>query len=171
MTDEPDPGHRDAATGAANEAALLRFVAAVLDLLDHQGPPVGVMRLEVDGFADIVAQLGKAAGNAVLLGVTDRLHEGIRTQDLVGRIGDGFGICMPDLLPAQARGAAERLRRAMAAAPLPTPAGDLGITCSFGIALAHGTGLAASALMAEARAALQAAQRGGGDRIVAANGL
>lgn len=167
MDDEPNPANRDALTGAANEAGLLRFMAAVLDLMDRQGPPVGFLHLAVDGFGDIVAHLGEAAGNALLLGVADRLHEGVRTQDLVGRIGDGFGICMPDLLPAQARGAAERLRRAIAAAPLPTPAGELGITCSIGIALAHGSGLAATALMAEARGALRAAQRSGGDRIVA----
>ena len=167
MDHQPNPTSRDALTGAANEAGLLRFMAAVLDLMDSQGPPVGFLHLAIDGFGGIVAQHGEAAGNALLLGVADRLHEGVRTQDLVGRIGDGFGICMPDLLPSQARGAAERLRRAMAAAAVPTPAGELGITCSIGIALTHGSGLAAATLLVEARDALRVAQRSGGDRIVA----
>lgn len=168
MHDEPNPTNQDALTGAANEAGLLRFMVAVLDLMDRQGPPVGFLHVAIDGFGDIAAHLGEAAGNALLLGVADRLHEGVRTQDLVGRIGDGYGICMPDLLPAQARGAAERLRRSLSATPLPTPAGDLCITCSVGIKLAHGNGLPASALMAEAERALRRAQHSGGDRIVAA---
>jgi diguanylate cyclase (GGDEF)-like protein len=167
MNDDPNSANRDALTGAANEAGLLRFLTAVLNMMDRQGPPVGFLRVAIDGFEDIASHLGEAAGDALLLGVADRLHEGVRTQDLVGRLGDGFGICMPDVLPAQARGAAERLRRAMAAAPLATSAGDLGITCSIGIALAHGSGLTVAALVAEAQGALRTAQRSGGDRIAA----
>lgn len=167
MHDEPNSATRDAMTGAANEPGLVRFTAAVLELMDHKGPPVGFLHVAIDGFGDIGAHLGEAARNALLLGVADRLHEGVRAQDLVGRLGDDFGICMPDLLPAQARGAAERLRLVLSATPLPTSAGALAITCSVGVVMAHGN-MVAQALMAAARVATGTAQRSGGDRIVAA---
>jgi diguanylate cyclase (GGDEF)-like protein len=164
-----EPGNRDALTGAASEAALLRFTEAVLELAQHPGPPLGFLLIDIDGLAEIATHLGAPAAEAVLLGIADRLHEGVRGHDLVGRIGNGFGICMPDLLPAQARGAAERLRRALAGAPVPTPAGELGVTCSIGLALAHGPISGAAALLAQARLAMLEAQLNGGDRVVAAD--
>ncbi len=86
----------------------------------------------------------------------------------MGRVADGFGICMPDLLPAQARGAGERLRRRLAEAPLPTPSGDLGITCSIGLSLGAAPALGPAELMERARLALEEAQRAGGNRVVVA---
>ena len=172
------PDNRDPLTGAVTEAALLRFAEAVLELMDRQGPPVGLLRLEIDGLAAIGTHLGLPVQEAVLLGTADRLHEYVRRQDLVGRVGDGFGICMPDLRPAEARAVAERLRRIMAGTPLPTPGGALGITCSIGFALAHAPGAhapgphapsagspatGAAALLQAAHLALEAAQRSGGD--------
>lgn len=164
------PDNRDPLTGAVTEAALLRFAEAVLELADRQGPPVGLLRLSVDGLTEIGALLGDGAWEAVLLGTADRLHEHVRGQDLVGRVGDGFGVCMPDLRPAEARGAAERLRRTMAGTPLPTPGGALGITCSIGFALTLGPGQGATALLRAADLALEAAQRAGGDCVHAAAG-
>ena len=163
------PDNRDPLTGAVTGAALLRFVEAVLELADRRGPPVGLLRLDIDGLPAIGAHLGAGAREAVLLGTADRLHEHVRGQDLVGRLGDGFGICMPDLRPAEARGVAERLRRIMAGTPLPTPCGALAITCSIGFALARGgPGPGAPALLRAADLGLEAALRSGGDCVHAA---
>lgn len=163
-----EPDNRDPLTGAVTEAALLRFTEAVLELAERQGPPVGFLQIAIDGLPEIGTHLGQPAAEAVLLGAADRLHEHVRGHDLVGRVCAGFGVCMPDLLPSQAQGVAERLRRVMAGAPLPTPGGDLGITCSIGLALAHGPGIEAAALMARAQQALERALRAGGDCVVAA---
>ncbi|MDI3306103.1 MAG: GGDEF domain-containing protein [Acetobacteraceae bacterium] len=164
----PDSENRDPLTGAATEPALLRFTKAVLDLADPQSLPVGFLLIDIDGLREIVACFGAEAGDAVLLGVADRLQEDVRGHDLVGRVAAGFGICMPDLLPAQARGAAERLRRRLGEAPLPTPAGNLGITCSIGLALGNDPGLGPVELMTRAQLALQEAQQAGGNRVVTA---
>lgn len=168
MTRHLQPDNRDPLTGTATEAALLRFTEAVLDIADPGGPPVGFLLIDIDGLPEIGARLGAGVEDAVLLGAADRLHEGIRGHDLVGRMARGFGICMPDLLPAQAWGVAERLRRGLAETPLPTPAGDLGVTCSIGFALGHGPGLDPAALVARARLAVREAQQAGGDRVMAA---
>ena len=164
------PDNRDPLTGAVTEAALIRFVEAVLEISDGQGPAVGLLRVAVDGLPDIAAELGCPTAEAVLLGTADRLHENVRNQDLVGRVGAGFGICMPDLLPAEARRVAERLRRTLAGAPLPTPGGALGITCSIGFALAFESTTRAATLLEAACLALEAAQRSGGDCVMPAAG-
>lgn len=162
------PGSRDRLTGAANEAALARYTAAALELAGSQGPPVCFLQVDVDGLAGIHQEFGAAVCDAVLLGVADNLHEAVRASDLVGRSADGFGVCMPELTPAQARGAAQRLRHRILAGPVATARGELNVTCSIGVALSTGAEDTAEALIGRARRARRAAQCEGGDRVVAA---
>lgn len=168
MATHLQPDNRDPLTGAATEAALLRFTEAVLEIADPHGPPIGFLLIDIDGLGRIGTEFGAKVEDALLLGAADRLHEGVRDHDLVGRAWRGFGICMPDLPPGQARGVAERLRRRLAGAPLPTPAGDLRITCSIGLAFGHGPDLRAPALLARAQQAAEEARLAGGDCVVAA---
>ena len=106
--------------------------------------------------------------DAVLLGVADRVHEHIRTQDLVGRLDAGFGICLADIFPAQAIAAAERLRQAVSALPVPTPVGAIPLTCSVGLVLSRGGNEYAAALLDRGRSARDAARQAGGNRLVTA---
>lgn len=173
---QPEPAasdpHRDPVTGAATEASLLRFIEAVLAMAEPVGPQVGLLCLEIDGLDRLPGHHGDALGalvrDAVLLGVADRLHEQVRGQDLVGRLDDGFGICLADIFPVQAQGAAERLLRVMRHLPVPTPVGAVPLTCSIGLALSRGGAEDTAALVNRARALRQAARRGGGDGIVTA---
>lgn len=182
----PEP-HRDPVTGAATEPSLLRFIEAVLAMAEPAGPQVGLLCLEIDGLDRLPGQggdspsgdslcgesqgddsLGKLVREAVLLGVADRLHEQVRGQDLVGRLDQGFGICLADIFPAQAQGAAERLLRVIRNLPVPTPVGAVPLTCSIGLALSRGAGEDTAALVERARALREAARRGGGDAVVTA---
>ena len=131
--------HRDPLTGAVTEPALLRFLEAVLGMTEANGPRVGMLCLEIDGLGALAAHHGLIVRNAVLLGIADRMHEKVRIQDLVGRVDDGFGICLAEIFPAQAVSAAERLARAVRRAPIPTPVGALPLTCSIGLVLSNGT--------------------------------
>lgn len=157
--------HRDPLTGAVTEPALLRFLDAVLGMTDANGPRVGMLCLEVDGLGALAAHHGLIVRNAVLLGIADRMHEKVRIQDLVGRVDDGFGICLAEIFPAQAVGAAERLARAVRRAPIPTPVGALPLTCSIGLVLSNGAGETAAMLMARARALRDAARLAGGNAV------
>ena len=163
-----DSGKRDPLTGVATEAALLSFAAAALEGAAPHGPPVCFIQIDVDGLAGIHEESGTAVCDAVLLGVADCLGEGIRGHDLLGRSADGFGICMPELTPAQARAAAQRLRHRVLANPVPTGRGALNVTCSIGFALSADPVAGVALLVGRAREARHAAQCEGGDRVVAA---
>jgi GGDEF domain-containing protein len=85
---------------------------------------------------------------------------------LVGRLPEGFYICIAEAFTTQTCGMAERLQRVLESAPLPTPQGPVTLRCSLGIAFGRGPGGSAEDLMRRARAALAAAQEAGGSRIV-----
>jgi diguanylate cyclase (GGDEF)-like protein len=163
-----DSDTHDPLTGMATEAALLRYVAAVLDNCDRGSPQVGFLQIDIDGLADLHDEFGAATRDAVLLGVADCLREGIRGVDLLGRSADGFGICMPELNAAQGRAAAQRLRFRVLASPVATGRGPLNITCSIGFALSNDPETSAALLIGRAREARRAAQCEGGDRVIAA---
>jgi two-component system cell cycle response regulator len=166
MIKDPNGHHRDPVTGAVTAEALLRFLDAVLGIAEPVGPQVGLVCLDIDALEALAAGHGAAVRDAALLGVADRMHEHIRTQDLIGRLDDGFGLCLADVFPAQAIAAAERLRRVVAALPVPTPVGAIPLTCSVGLVLSRGGPEQAAALLERARAARDAARRAGGDRLV-----
>lgn len=163
------PVNRDRLTGTATESALVRYTAAALEMAGSLGPPVCFIQVDVDGLAGIHREFGAAVCDAVLLGVSDSLQEAIRGTDLVGRSADGFGVCMPELTPAQARGAAQRLRHRVLASPVATARGEMNVTCSIGFAVSVGAGDTAGSLVGRARRARHAAQCEGGDRVVAAS--
>jgi len=158
----PEPSQRDGLTGTASMQALLRFADAALELQAPDGPRVALLCVDVEELGVINRKYGLSVGDAVLLGVADLLREGLRGNDLVGRWGGGFAICLPEVFGTAAAGAAERLRRSILDTALPTPIGRLPVSASLGLALAA-PGERAAALFQRARdAALAAKQAGGG---------
>jgi diguanylate cyclase (GGDEF)-like protein len=165
-SDDPNGRHRDPVTGTVMEPALLHFLDAVLNMTDPDGPQVGLVCLAIDGLPALTETHGEAVRDAMLLGLADLMHEQVRTQDMVGRVDDGFGVCLADVFPAQAIAAAERLRRVSAVRPVPTPVGAMSLTCSIGLVLSQGGGEQGAAMMARAREARDAARRAGDGSLV-----
>jgi diguanylate cyclase (GGDEF)-like protein len=123
--------------------------------------------IDVDHFKQVNDQLGHPIGDAVLFAVADRLAENVRRGDMLGRLGgEEFAVCMPRVTIQEAEALAERLRRAVAAAPFETPAGLVSITISIGVA-AYKKGDSVVRLMKRADAAMYAAKRAGRDRVTA----
>jgi diguanylate cyclase (GGDEF)-like protein len=166
MTDRERRDERDALTGTATVQAMLRFIEAALDLSEPQGPSVALLAIGIDSLGVLTARHGAEVTDATLLGVADRLRAGLRGHDLVGRLPEGFCVCLPEALTTQARGAAERLHRLLEGTALPTPQGPVPLRCSLGLAFGRGPGSSAAELMDRARAALATAQEAGGSRIV-----
>ncbi len=166
MIDRKPRDQRDPLTGAATAQGMCRFLEAALDLSEPQGPGVALLAVGLDGLDMLATAHGVAVAEAALLGIADRLRGGLRGHDLVGRLPEGFCVCLPEVLTAQARSAAERLQRLLEATPVPTPQGPLTLRCSLGLALGRGPGSSAEALLARALAALAAAQAAGGSRVV-----
>ena len=165
MIDRNRGDHRDPLTGTATPQAMRRFLEAALDLSEPQGPRVALLAIGLDGLGSLAVRHGPEVADAALLGIADRLRNGLRAHDLVGRLPEGFCICLAEALTTQARGTAERLQQLLEQTPLETPQGPVALRCSLGLALGHGPGSSADDLMTRARAALAAAQEAGGSRI------
>jgi len=154
----------DQLTGLRNRRYLMRHLAGQL----RAGGPLAALLMDVDHFKRVNDGHGHPAGDAVLREVAARLRENVRASDVVGRYGgEEFLVVMSAGLPDDAFAVAERLRRAIAATPVPIAGGSLAVTASFGVAFAH-PGMAPETLLDAADAALYRAKAGGRNRVEAA---
>ena len=118
------------------------------------------MLVNVDGFRRINAEHGRLAGDRVLAEVGRRLAATVRNGELVSRVSaDHFGWILPETEGLNGWIAAERGRRAVAAAPIE----GVGIvTASAGVCDLEDVA-GADELLAFAEVALAHAKGGGGD--------
>ncbi|WP_236020019.1 sensor domain-containing diguanylate cyclase [Sabulicella rubraurantiaca] len=118
---------RDELTGLRGEASLLQAIAA--DLLLPGAKPRRqscIALFRVNGFEEIAARHGHRVGNAVLLGVADRLASKLRQGDLACRLGDAeFAIYLGNIGLSQTKASVSRLHNHVTEAPVPTPQGAL----------------------------------------------
>lgn len=155
---------RDPLTGLPDRRALVSEVQRHL-----QGSAPGQLcfvYLGIDHFRQLNEATNPPVGDAILLAFADLLSGSVRRSDGLGRLGgEEFGICMPGIRLVEARGLAERLLHLVETEPFATPAGPLPVTCSMGLSMAR-PGEALAELLERADAALDAARREGGNRIV-----
>jgi diguanylate cyclase (GGDEF)-like protein len=142
-----DLAERDSLTGAANrrmfQLALERILAErQVEGADTGGEVTTVLFIDLDDFKVVNDTLGHAAGDALLVAVTERINDMVRDDDLVARLGgDEFAILtadQPDLGHASAM--AERLARELRA-PYHIGNQALTISASIGIACARDPGV------------------------------
>ncbi len=90
--------YRDVLTGLPNRLLLLdRFHQAVAHA-DRSGGQVALLFLDLDSFKTINDSLGHAVGDALLIGVAERLAQCVRGGDTISRQGgDEFMIVLADL--------------------------------------------------------------------------
>jgi diguanylate cyclase (GGDEF)-like protein/PAS domain S-box-containing protein len=155
---------RDALTSIANRRGLERFAITVPPVPEL---PLCVAYIDIDGFKHINDTYGHSAGDAVLLGVADVLCENMRRVDFVGRLGgDEFLVCMPAILPQDAKFVAIRLQRAIASHAFETPAGPLRANCSIGVAAMQRSDHGLAEAIARADAALCDAKAAGRGQVM-----
>jgi diguanylate cyclase (GGDEF)-like protein len=102
----------DALTGLPNRVLFSERVAAALDRSRSSGADVGptVLMLDLDNFKIVNDTWGHAAGDDLLVAVSDRLRLAIRPTDLPARLGgDEFAILLDDASPGEGEAAAERI--------------------------------------------------------------
>jgi two-component system cell cycle response regulator len=161
----------DALTGLLNRRAFIEAVERERARSDRHAFPMSVLLLDVDHFKRINDVHGHGCGDAVLQGVA-RVLEGVaRRSDFVGRWGgEEFVVALPQTGEAGARVAAERLRRALAAAMHSGPPPDcrpLQVTGSIGIASSEAP-WSIDALVGAADEAMYAAKSRGRNRVESA---
>jgi len=140
-----------------------------LDILFHasgrHGTPLGVVMVDVDHFKAVNDTLGHAAGDEVLRVIASRLRHMTRREDVLGRWGgEEFLILAPTTDQPGAQALAERMRAAVADAPVELADGStVAVTVSIGWAV--GTGGDPDDLVECADAALYRAKAAGRNRV------
>jgi diguanylate cyclase (GGDEF)-like protein len=112
---------------------------------------------------------GHATGDRVLCAMASACRRCMRASDYLGRIGGEEFVCvMPEASAADALACAERMRREVAALPVPAEGGQPRITVSLGVAVLDDAHDRWETLLRAADAALYRAKATGRDRIVLA---
>lgn len=156
---------RDALTGLLNRRGFVRRCEKAYGTLHEQ--PFGLLLIDVDRFKRINDRYGHEVGDAVLVGLSQRLHALERAHGcLAGRLGGEEFLIGIGGLPRPALDAfAEKVRIALACTaddPDPCPPG---VTVSIGVACGTGSGPFV-ALYGRADRALYDAKANGRDRVV-----
>jgi diguanylate cyclase (GGDEF)-like protein len=156
----------DSLTGLANRRELDRVLSTLTarDAPHAAGglPGCAAILVDVDHFKAINDAHGHLAGDAVLREIGRRLRARLAGEgEAIGRWGgEEFLVVLPQADMTAALRSAERLRSAIASAPVHAPgAGPLHVTVSCGVALSGGG--STDALLREADAALYAAKDAG----------
>ena len=125
-----------------------------------------VLMLDVDNLKLVNDAHGHAVGDRVLKEIVNRVTCALRPSDLVAKMGgDEFAVVMPETDLDAALQIAERLRRRIAG----TPVEDVTVTVSIGAALVQPDREEEEldAALRRADAALYAAKKAGGNRVMA----
>ncbi len=158
---------RDPATGLYNRRALFERLAEETARASRHGEGFAVVMLDIDRFKAVNDRYGHAVGDAAIFAIAAHLGDHVRGSDLVARYGgEEFALLLPQTGRAGAAAIAERIRHAIAAAPIPVDGEEsVHLTVSAGIAAYPEDGAEGEALLAAADKALYAAKRDGRNRI------
>ena len=145
------------------ESTLEREVARATRSAEH----VSLVMVDIDHFKRLNDTHGHQAGDEVLRNVAAALAIECRDFDTPARYGgEEFAVVLPGCGPEEAFGIAERLRKAVSAAPSIVP-----ITASAGVATFPGHAGDADTLVRAADDALYASKEAGRDRTTASSGV
>ena len=161
----------DELTGALNRRGIFDRINRELSLLARYAPAPSVILVDADNFKQINDTHGHAVGDEILIGLTHRMKEQLRSYDDVGRHGgEEFAILLPACSVQNGVAVAERIRRAIASSPLETSAGPVSLTVSLGVTSAEACDPQGQAenIIAAADRALYTAKHAGKNRVEAA---
>ena len=156
----------DRLTELPNQMLFQEHLTPALARSRRDRRPVAVCFLDVSGFQELNHELGRAAGDELLVDVAKRIRSSIRNGDSAARIGgDEFAVLLdPVTDAAEAARVAERLVAAVSG-PHSLQAGVSDCGANAGVAMSADVDDAAS-IVARASRALTQAKRGGRGEIV-----
>jgi diguanylate cyclase (GGDEF)-like protein len=125
----------DALTGAPNRRYFVRHLSREIKRVQRSGSPLSLLALDIDHFKHVNDRFGHAAGDLVLQECVRRISDCLRRDtDWCARIGgEEFAVVLGETALAGAQVLAEKIRAAIAAAPVAGPAGPIALTVSIGI--------------------------------------
>ena len=152
----------DALTGLPNRTLLEDRLEQAIRASRRQGKHLGVCYIDLDRFKQINDTFGHAVGDQYLIRMCAALRAGCRDVDTLARQGgDEFILLLPELNgPQDAETIVDRLLH-IVRKPVELGGSTFHPTASIGISIFPRDGSTASALLANADAALYVAKRGG----------
>lgn len=101
----------DQLTGLANRSRFFELAEAEVARRERFGTPLSCLMIDVDHFRAVNDTHGHAGGDRVLCELADLFRRGLRTIDIVGRLGgEEFAVLLPSIGAAGARSLAELIR-------------------------------------------------------------
>ncbi len=151
----------DSLTGLKNHGFFFDRLAEELERGARYQRPVAVIIADIDDFKMVNDAFGHAVGDAVLRSLGDVFRTQLREVDLACRIGgEEFGFVLPETDEEGGMRAAERIRTAVAAFPIP----EVGsVTISLGVAVFPDHATERDELLESADTALYQAKHEGKD--------
>jgi diguanylate cyclase (GGDEF)-like protein len=125
----------DSLTGAHNRRYFMEHLRRDLKRTRRFGSELGLLMFDIDHFKHINDRHGHAAGDAVLVEFVRRIRSSLTCDyDWCARLGgEEFAVVLPQTDLAGCGLVAERIRRALAAAPIVTIGGSVDATVSVGV--------------------------------------
>lgn len=159
----------DSLSGLANRRHFLRSARDLFSFHHSQGVPMALLMLDIDHFKQVNDRHGHAAGDEVIKAVAGVLHEQLRDQDLVGRLGgEEFAMLLVSCDGDHAAEVAERLRQRVAALTIHHENAAIPVTISIGVAAATASETRLEAALLRADQALYVAKQRGRNQVVGA---
>jgi two-component system, cell cycle response regulator len=161
----------DALTGAHNRRYFMNHMRRELKRTRRFGGEVALLVFDIDHFKHINDRYGHAAGDVVLVEFVRRVQGSLpREYDWCARLGgEEFAVVLPQTDLAGGALVAEKIRRALAAAPIPTSTGAIEVTVSVGVSglgcFADREAVTADHLLSRADDCLYHSKNGGRDRV------
>ena len=158
----------DQLTDLPNHRALQTLIEKECERARRFGHPLSFLFFDGDRFKKVNDTYGHATGDVVLRDLGERARSVLRAGDTVGRFGgEEFLVLLPETSPEEARVVAERLRSAVAAAPLATHEVENGVavTVSIGVATYPTDGATANEVREQADQAMYWAKRLGRNQV------
>jgi diguanylate cyclase (GGDEF)-like protein/PAS domain S-box-containing protein len=129
---------RDGLTKLWNRNSILEILEREIERGVRDQHSTAIVLADIDHFKSVNDTYGHPVGDAVLRETSRRLSEAIRSYDGLGRYGgEEFLLVLPNWAGQRDTSRIEQLRAAIADAPFVTSAGELSVTCSFGVAWAE----------------------------------
>ncbi|MCJ2084095.1 GGDEF domain-containing protein [Methylobacterium sp. J-090] len=160
----------DSLTGALARRRFMEISAREWARHQEGTAPICVLMLDLDRFKLVNDSFGHAVGDAALVASVAACRANLRPRDIIGRTGgEEFAVLLPETGLGHALEVAERLRDAVASAPVEAQGGTVTMSVSIGVSQAR-QGESLESAMQRADAALYTAKDDGRDRVRSAPG-
>jgi diguanylate cyclase (GGDEF)-like protein len=156
----------DVLTGIWNRGAVLDLLHRELERAARAKTATSVLMLDLDHFKKINDTHGHMTGDVVLREVANRIAQSVRSYDLVGRYGgEEFLVVLPACDKPEVEQSANRIRLAIASAPVLAASSEIPVTVSIGATVVAGNAASAKDALLAADKALYDAKNGGRNRV------